>query len=91
MKRITSPFGAFTPAREVVADHDLSGRTAIVTGGATGIGIETARALASRGATVTLAVRNREAGERAAADINASVGADRAQVGNLDLSICAGR
>ena len=56
--RITSRFGAFTPAREVVAGMDLSGRTAIVTGGATGIGIETARALAAAGARVVLAVRN---------------------------------
>ena len=29
--RITSAFGAFTPAREVVAGHDLSGKTVIVT------------------------------------------------------------
>jgi NAD(P)-dependent dehydrogenase (short-subunit alcohol dehydrogenase family) len=50
--RITSAFGAFTPAREVVAGHDLSGKTAIVTGAATGIGIETARALAEAGANV---------------------------------------
>ena len=86
MNRITSAFGAFTPASDVVAGHDLSGRTAIVTGGATGIGIETARALASGGASVTLAVRNRAAGDKAAADINASVGAERARVGHLDLS-----
>ncbi|WP_304164001.1 oxidoreductase [Phenylobacterium aquaticum] len=86
MSLITSAFGAFTPAADVVADHDLMGRTAIVTGGATGIGIETARALAGAGAEVTLAVRNRAAGEAAAADINASVGAERVRVGNLDLS-----
>ncbi|WP_304186694.1 oxidoreductase [Phenylobacterium aquaticum] len=86
MSLITSAFGAFTPAADVVADHDLMGRTAIVTGGATGIGIETARALAGAGADVTLAVRNRAAGEAAAADINASVGAERVRVGNLDLS-----
>ncbi|HPA39683.1 MAG TPA: oxidoreductase, partial [Phenylobacterium sp.] len=60
--------------------------TAIVTGGATGIGIETARALALAGADVMLAVRNLEAGEAAAADINASIGDDRVIVGKLDLS-----
>jgi NAD(P)-dependent dehydrogenase (short-subunit alcohol dehydrogenase family) len=86
MSLITSEFGAFTPAADVVADHDLSGRVAIVTGGASGIGIETARALAGAGAEVTLAVRNRAAGEAAAADINASIGAERARVGDLDLS-----
>ena len=57
MDRITSPFGAFTSAREVAAGHDLSGRTVIVTGGATGIGIETARALAEQGADVVIAAR----------------------------------
>lgn len=86
MVLITSPYGAFTDAKDVVADIDLGGRTAIVTGGATGIGIETARALALAGADVMLAVRNLEAGEAAAADINASVGDDRVIVGKLDLS-----
>lgn len=66
---ITSRFGAFTPARDVVAGMDLKGRTAIVTGGATGIGIETARALAEAGSRVVLAVRNVRAGAQAAADI----------------------
>ena len=66
---ITSSFGAYATAREVVAGQDLSGKTAIVTGAASGIGVETARALAEAGAAVTLAVRNAEAGETAAADI----------------------
>jgi NAD(P)-dependent dehydrogenase (short-subunit alcohol dehydrogenase family) len=86
MVLISSPYGAFTDAKDVVADIDLGGRTAIVTGGATGIGIETARALALAGADVMLAVRNLEAGESAAADINASIGDDRVIVGKLDLS-----
>ncbi|MFD1190029.1 oxidoreductase [Phenylobacterium conjunctum] len=86
MVLISSPYGAFTDAKDVVADIDLGGRTAIVTGAATGIGIETARALALAGADVMLAVRNLEAGEAAAADINASIGDDRVIVGKLDLS-----
>ena len=45
----------------------------IVTGGASGIGIETARALAERGAEVTIAVRDTDAGERVAADIDGHV------------------
>ncbi|HEY1559733.1 MAG TPA: oxidoreductase [Caulobacteraceae bacterium] len=81
---IVSAFGPFTTAREVAAGHDLTGSSAIVTGGATGIGIETARALAGAGAAVTLAVRNRTAGEAAAADINRT--AKNASVGPLDLS-----
>jgi NAD(P)-dependent dehydrogenase (short-subunit alcohol dehydrogenase family) len=83
---IRSRFGAFTPARIVAGDHDLSGRNAIVTGGASGIGLETARALALAGADVMLAVRDRVAGEKAAVAINESVGADRVVAGTLDLA-----
>ena len=83
--RITSAFGAKSTAREVAAAHDLAGVTAVVTGAATGIGIETARALAEAGAEVTLAVRNKAAGEAAAADINRTA-EGRADVGALDLS-----
>jgi NAD(P)-dependent dehydrogenase (short-subunit alcohol dehydrogenase family) len=71
--RITTPFNAQSTAAEVIAGVDLTGRRAIVTGGASGIGIETARALAGAGAGVTLAVRNPAAGERTAADIGHSV------------------
>ena len=59
---------------------NLSGRRAIVTGGASGIGIETAQALAGAGAEVTLAVRNVEAGNRTAEDIAATTG--NARVGS---------
>ena len=68
-ERITTPFTAESTAAEVVAGIDLTGRRVIVTGGASGIGIETARALAGAGAEVTLAVRNLAAGERTAEDI----------------------
>jgi NAD(P)-dependent dehydrogenase (short-subunit alcohol dehydrogenase family) len=83
--RITSPFGAKSTAREVVSGHDLSGQTMIVTGGASGLGVETARALAEAGAEVTIAVRNAEAGAAAAADMNKTAGG-RVSVGLLDLS-----
>jgi NAD(P)-dependent dehydrogenase (short-subunit alcohol dehydrogenase family) len=86
MDRITSGLDPYTDAAVVAEDHDLSERNMIVTGGATGIGVETARALAGAGAQVMLAVRNRAAGEKAAAEINAEVGAERASVGLLDLS-----
>ena len=81
-----SPFGDYTPAREVAAGHDLTGRNVVVTGGATGIGIETARALAEAGAAVTLAVRNPAAGDAAAADINRTAKGAQTTVGALDLS-----
>lgn len=85
-ERITSPFGAKTTAREVAQGHDLSGRTAIVTGAATGIGVETARALALAGAEVIIAARKPELGEEVANRINAEVGAKRVSFGLLDLS-----
>ena len=62
--RIVTPFTAASTAAEVIDGVDLTGRRAIVTGGASGIGIETARALASAGAEVTLAVRNLADGAR---------------------------
>jgi NAD(P)-dependent dehydrogenase (short-subunit alcohol dehydrogenase family) len=65
---------------------DLVGRRAIVTGGSSGIGVETARALASAGAEVTLAVRNPDAGQKAADDITATTGNDRVMVAPLDLA-----
>jgi NAD(P)-dependent dehydrogenase (short-subunit alcohol dehydrogenase family) len=84
--RITTPFNAQSTAAEVIAGVDLAGRRAIVTGGASGIGIETARTLASAGAEVTLAVRNIEAGERTAADITGSTGNKQILVAPLDLA-----
>ncbi len=65
--RITSAFGAYTDRARGRRRHDLNGVSAIVTGGASGIGVETARALAEAGAEVMLAVRNKEAGEATAA------------------------
>jgi NAD(P)-dependent dehydrogenase (short-subunit alcohol dehydrogenase family) len=85
-ERITSPFGAKSTAREVVAGHDLSGKLAIVTGAATGIGVETARALALAGAEVIIAARKPELGEEVANQINEEVGMKRVSFGMLDLS-----
>lgn len=48
---------ARSTAGEVLAGEDLTHRTALVTGGTTGLGLETARALAAAGATVTLTTR----------------------------------
>jgi len=87
--RITSPFGTFSTAREVVAGHDLSGRTAIVTGGATGIGVETARALAEAGAEVVIAARKPDLASAAAADINRTARGPGARFEMLDLSSLA--
>lgn len=70
---ITTPFDAESTAAEVIAGIDLHGRRAVVTGGASGIGVETARALATAGAEVTLAVRNVDAGRRTAEEIDGTV------------------
>jgi NAD(P)-dependent dehydrogenase (short-subunit alcohol dehydrogenase family) len=83
---ITTPFTATSTAAEVLDGVDLTGRRVIVTGGASGIGIETARAVAGAGAEVTLAVRDLAAGERAAADITESTGNKQVLVGPLDLA-----
>lgn len=83
--RITSAFGARTTAREVVAGLDLTGRSAVVTGAATGIGVETARALAEAGADVMLAVRNVEAGEATAEELRKTA-KGVVGVGKVDLS-----
>jgi NAD(P)-dependent dehydrogenase (short-subunit alcohol dehydrogenase family) len=57
-----------------------------VTGSSSGIGVETARALAGAGAEVTLAVRNTRAGAGAAADITATTSNAAVHVAALDLA-----
>ncbi len=83
---ITTPFTARSTAAEVVAGTDLTGRRAVVTGASSGIGVETARALAGAGAEVTLAVRDLAAGRRAADDITATTGNRQVRVAPLDLA-----
>ena len=85
MQNTKMPFGATSTALEVVAGIDLSGLSAIVTGGASGIGVETARALAQAGARVTLAVRDLSAGRRVADDIVATTGNPFVTVAPLNL------
>lgn len=58
MTLTTTPFGARATAAEVLDGVDLSGRRMIVTGGSSGLGVETVRALADAGAQVTIATRN---------------------------------
>ncbi|MFI6094509.1 SDR family NAD(P)-dependent oxidoreductase [Lentzea sp. NPDC051213] len=84
-ERITTPFGFETTALEVVEGVDLSGRRAVVTGGASGIGVETVRALAAAGAEVTIAARNAEVGNRVAASLADSTGNKNIFVAPLEL------
>lgn len=83
---ITTPFKWETTAAEVVGGIDLGGSRVIVTGGASGIGLETARALATVGAEVTLAVRDADAGQRVAAAIVASSPNTHVFVAPVDLA-----
>ncbi|PXA67085.1 SDR family NAD(P)-dependent oxidoreductase [Cryobacterium arcticum] len=84
--RIITPFDAKATADDVSAGIDLTGRRAVVTGGASGIGIETSKTLARRGASLTLAVRNIEAGKRVAAEITAETGNPEIDVRPLELT-----
>jgi NAD(P)-dependent dehydrogenase (short-subunit alcohol dehydrogenase family) len=83
---VTTPFSFQSTAADILDGVDLTGRTAIVTGASSGIGVETARALAAAGASVTLAVRDTAAGEKVAGEIRACADEAPVQVGALDLS-----
>ncbi len=81
------PLGRRSTADDALVGLSLSGKTAIVTGGASGIGVETVRALAKAGAQVVLAVRNVGAGEAVAARLRAELPASAGalEVRPLDL------
>jgi NAD(P)-dependent dehydrogenase (short-subunit alcohol dehydrogenase family) len=86
MATLTSQFGARSTALDVAATQSLVGRRALVTGGASGLGFETSLGLASAGAHVTLAVRNLEQGETAAATIRKQFADAEVAVAFVDLS-----
>ncbi|ORA29804.1 SDR family NAD(P)-dependent oxidoreductase [Mycobacterium aquaticum] len=65
---------------------DQTGRTAIVTGANTGLGLETAKALAAKGAHVVLAVRNLEKGKAAAREIEQATPGAGVALQQLDLT-----
>lgn len=65
---------------------DLTGKNAIVTGANSGIGYETAKALAKKGATVVMACRNLDKANAAAARIRQDVGNPKLEIMRLDLA-----
>lgn len=75
-------FGFSSTADEVLADKDLSGRTTLVTGGYSGLGRETARAMAARGAHVILSGRDATKLSAAADSIAEETGA------SVDTLVC---
>lgn len=78
---IESPFGYRSSALEVVAGIDLSGRVALVTGGYSGLGTETVRALAAAGARVLVGARRPDKAGEDLADVVGAV-----EIVPLDLS-----
>jgi NAD(P)-dependent dehydrogenase (short-subunit alcohol dehydrogenase family) len=85
MERITTSFGFGSTAAEVIEGVDLSGKRAIGTGGSSGIGLETAKALSAAGAAVTLAVRRPAVARAVAEDIRVSTGNEAVEVRFLDV------
>ncbi|MEU3724073.1 SDR family NAD(P)-dependent oxidoreductase [Streptomyces sp. NPDC031705] len=76
---IGSGFGARNTTADVLAGLDLTGKLAVVTGGSSGLGLETTRALRGAGATVVAAVRRPEAAAEALTAV------DGVEVRRLDL------
>ncbi|MEU4336077.1 SDR family NAD(P)-dependent oxidoreductase [Micromonospora lupini] len=97
--RLTTSYTARTTAAEILDGVDLGGRRMIVTGGASGLGVETVRALARAGAEVTVAVRDpqRAAGlvEEFATDATRgavrSAALDLADLASVDAFVAAWR
>ena len=85
----TERFGVDSTTSDVLAGIDLSGTVAVVTGASGGLGEETARALAEKGAHVVLTARNLPKGHAVAAAIRAAAGNARVEVDELDLSSLA--
>ena len=85
MTLIKTNFGFYSTTEEVIRGIDLTGKRAIVTGGASGIGIETVKALAKAGAEVTIAARNVEVGKKVASEIIETSGNSQIYVAQLDL------
>ena len=71
---INSPFHPGDTAADVSAGIDLTGKRAVVTGAASGIGVETARTLARLGADVTIAARRPDVAEQVAGNIRTDTG-----------------
>ncbi|MGQ4387740.1 SDR family NAD(P)-dependent oxidoreductase [Streptomyces sp. SAS_270] len=81
--RIGSGFGADSTAEDVLKGIDLSGKLALVTGGYSGLGLETTRALTEAGARVVVPARRRTVAEEAVAGID-GVEVDELDLGDLE-------
>ena len=82
---MTRTFSSKSTTDDVLAGIDLSGKLALVTGASSGLGVETARALASKGARVVMAARDVAKIEQQAAAIRAQHPAAQLEVMELHL------
>eukprot|EP01129_Flabellula_baltica_P001908 TRINITY_DN11804_c0_g1_i1.p1 TRINITY_DN11804_c0_g1~~TRINITY_DN11804_c0_g1_i1.p1 ORF type:complete len:330 (-),score=72.58 TRINITY_DN11804_c0_g1_i1:40-1029(-) len=82
----TSPFTPSNTASDVVEGLDLSSKTAVITGGTLGIGYETAKALASKGARVIITSRNEAIGTQSALRLVEETGNEKIEFLKIDLS-----
>ena len=80
---IGSGFGARSTADDVLAGIDLTGKLAIVTGGHSGLGLETTKALSRAGAHVLVGARQPEAAAKALSGV-ANVEVDRLDLSDLE-------
>src|SRR3954452_7148487 len=78
-------FGNATTTDDVLEGIELIGRRFVITGAATGLGRESARALAAHGATVTVLARSGDRAADALAELRASVPGAQAEAGVVDL------
>lgn len=79
-------YDAETTTDQILDGLDLSGRRFVVTGSSSGLGEESARALASAGATVTMLARNPEKNAAAAARVREAVPDAELELGTVDLA-----
>ena len=80
---IGSGFSRKTTASEVMSGIDLSGKTAVVTGGYSGIGLETVKALVAAGAQVIVPARDKQRADEALASAGLGVETIEMDLGNL--------
>ena len=89
MTPIKSPLAPRADAADLLKDTDLTGQTAVVTGGASGLGVETVRALLGAGARVIMPVRDIARGGEVARDLAQATGNSDVHVLHLDLGSLA--
>ena len=79
-------FNADSTTSDVIQDIDIAGTRAVVTGASSGLGVETARALASAGAAVLMVARNPAKLEGAVAQVRAAMPQAQIDTALLDLA-----